>query len=488
MSKAVTTQKSISQTPDSWFHDRFPGAFSQIPDAAVFARSGKKRRIDGFVSSYAVADCLSPDGSPDSPIRFCPDDNSLYEYNPTEGIYQVRTPQQVMHNLRMILEECAAQLPENDRTAVRSVATPRYLRPIITALEGVHNLPHPDLNRDLRYLHCKNGIVDLESLDLMPFHPWHPSTWKLPIPWDSAAAYPHRFAGMLRILFPRREDRELAIDVLASAFLGNPFQRLLVLSGTGGTGKTSLLTILEALLGPGAFGHLRLNHSQNRFTASGWAGKLVLHEAETDQECLGRGLEALKSLSGQDTIEVELKYVQARTSFRPRALPVVTTNHELHIQPSGDYGAWRRRLVVFEVPEPAQPFDPQPRFAEELLQAEGPGILRLFLTRAHRLTRQTSLRPLSAAQKARLNAFLSSGDPLAEWAETHVQPMRGGGVLRDEAIASATRWLNRRNHSDVPSSTTAWSRRLKPLMEQRGGKWSNSMTPQPKGWRGVHLP
>jgi hypothetical protein len=486
MSGSTTSQKSRGKNPDAWFRAKYPGAFARMPRAQVFDRNVRdKRRFSGFVSDYTIARCLGPEGSPDAPIRYCAENDTLYEYVPEEGIYVVRTGEQVMHILSMILDDCAAHLPSNRRTAVRGVASPRHLRPVITALEGIHNLKHPGWNRDLRYLHVGNGVVDLYRLRLLPFSPSLPSTWKLPVDWDPDAPEPHRFNRMLDRLFPRQEDRDLAVDVLASAFLGNPFQRLVVLGGAGGTGKTTLLTLIERLLGDGAYGHLRLGHADNRFTAAGWAGRLLLHEEETTQEKLDRGREALKALSGQDTLEIEMKYVQERRSFRPRALPVLTTNHRLGIPCSADFEAWKRRLVFFDVPKPEEEFERKPGFADELLEREGTGILRSFLTRAHQLLDETSLRPLTRAQERRVDAFLSSADPLAEWAETMVKPAPGEGVQRDDAIESAVRWLRRREYQDIPTSTHAWSRRLKGIMGRAGYRWSNSMSP--KGWRGARL-
>lgn len=475
-----------AKNPDAWFRARFPGAFIKMPDAQVFVQAGDRgRRADGFVSPYTVARCLGPDGRPDAPIRYCPDDSELYEYEPAEGIYQTRTAEQVQYRVNTILEECALEVPWKYRTSVRSVGASGSFGKVVSALKGIHNFPHPRRNRDLRYLHVRNGVLDLNHLRLIPFSPELPSIWKLPVPWEPHAPEPHRFNEMVNRLFPHPEDRELALDVLASAFLGNPFQRVVVLGGFGGTGKTTLVSILEELLGDGAYGPLRLKHSEDRFTAAEWEGKLLLHESEAKQENLNRALSILKALSGQDRLEIERKHVQGRQTFRPRALPVLTTNHRLGISPSGDYHAWKRRLIVFDVPEPEVEVPQNPHFGAELMREEGAGILSSFLTRAHRLRGAQSLPPLTKAQEKRADAFLGSADPLAEWVATRVVRERGQSISRPEAIESASCWLQRRGYRDLPGGPNRWCSRLKTVMGDAGFNFSNSL--RPKGWRSARL-
>ena len=478
--------KTSRLDPDGWMRKRFPSVFhSKMGKCFERRRSGTATILSPFRFSL----CLGPTGSPDSPIRYSTEAGAFFRYSPREGIYKQVTNKEVERRFFDVLDECAHSMKSSKHVQmVHSVQRPSEARAVVSALQGEGSFPDPTQRRDLRYLHVENGILDIHDLKLLPFSPDRPSAWKVPVAWNPGSPEPVRFREMMDRLFPDSEDRELALEVLASAFLGNPFQRFVLMTGAPGTGKSSLIRMLSALLGPGASGGLRLRHVNSKFTAHSWAGRLLLYAPEVEQSDLNEGLEALKAISGHDPITAERKYGPELT-FTPQALPILVSNHRhLRLPAESSGGAVARRLVSFDVPEPDRPIDVQPDFVDRLIEHEGPAILELLLATAHKLHHSGSLRPLTEGQTARNELFLGVGDPLTSWARTHVQRKDGASLLRDEAIPSAQVWLAER-HLDYPNSTTGWSRRLKAVLKGAGGTWAESVGErgQGKGWRGLTL-
>ena len=467
---------------NDWMRKRFPGVIADKEDTFLLRRTGTAATL----SPFKVAMCLGEEGSPNAPIRFARESNRFYAYSPNEGIYEDLSEEEVRDRLYQILEECAKAVGPEHEKAPRSMQSPTHSSQVTSALKGRTRFPDPARNRDLRYVHVQNGVVDLETLRLRDFSPSLPSAWKLPVPWLDDPPNPPRFWDLMGRLFPEADDRDLAIEVLASAFLGNPFQRIVLLSGAPATGKSSLARILSELLGPGASGLLQFDQLKERFTPLSWAGRLLLIEPEVEQADLNKGIRALKAISGHDPMVGDRKWAPDLTHFTPRALPLLVTNNRVWFNGGSSRKALQRRLMAFDVPEPPIPLEVDIDFVDNLLKEEGPAILRILLSEAHRLQHGKALRPLTATQLARNAGFLGIGDELLGWAQDHVSPVKGSAVPRDVAIESARVWLEQHEMS-VPSTPTAWSRRLKPVMESMGGTWSQSLEGSGKGWRGVAL-
>ena len=88
-----------------------------------------------------------------------------------------------------------------------------------------------------------------------------------------------------------------------------------------------------------------------------------------------RGAHVLKALVGDDQLSGELKNLNATPPILGKFDVVITCNSHLRVKLDGDAEAWRRRvmIVTYERPKPEVRIS---RFAEELLETEGPGILR----------------------------------------------------------------------------------------------------------------
>lgn len=484
----------VRSSPDEWMQARYPSVFDDY-GGDIFERT-KSGRAKGIGPERLFARCLGPEGSPDAPLRYCPGADGIggegfYRYDPDVGIYRTLTRAEARLVVDDLLEECAEQT--TDTKGIHSLRENRHLDEVLRSLEGEATVPLERFQPRVRFRHVQNGILDLRTLEKHDFSPECPSLAKLPVSWEERPAFPRKFVGWLRRMFPEPDDRDLALSVMALPLIGNAPQRLVLLRGPGGTGKSTLVKLMAALVGHRASGQMRLDHLGSRFEAQRWFGKLLLHADEACGTIRDKAAVELKRLSGQDPYEAELKNANDPVKFGPRALPILVANGHIEVELNNDLQAWRRRLVVLTVSERAAAGPKVPNFEKLLLEREGPGILRLVASRAQQLLQRANSSGraglLTPAQRHRANRTLRGFDPVRAFVDARVQRSPGEHLYKGSARAVAREWLQEHGYP-VPSKRTL-SVRLNEHVTRVGGTESNSLPDHPdhssRGWRQVSL-
>ena len=121
-------------------------------------------------------------------------------------------------------------------------------------------------------------------------------------------------------------------------------QKYLELIGPGGTGKSTLIRLAQALVGViNSFTTELKRLETNRFETVGLVDKRLC--VITDSEHYGGEVAKLKAITGQDSVPIERKYQNVGDSYTPECLVIVTANETVQ---SGDYtsGLARRRLTI----------------------------------------------------------------------------------------------------------------------------------------------
>lgn len=484
-----------SPTPEDWMRRRFPTVFKGFK-GEVF-QTTKKGQLKKLGPSRLFARCLTDHGSPDKPLLYCPGvkgvgGEGFLRYDPSTGIYESLTDVQARHVVDDLLDECARGSDKPDE--VHELRRNARMEAVLDDIRGEGLTPHREFEPHPRQRHVENGVLDLVTRRLLPFSPNRRSTWKLPVSWDPDAPMPREFVGFLRGMFPRPADRDLALDVMALALLGNPLQQLVLITGPGGDGKSTFVKLLQALVGPAASGQLRLHHVTSRFEALRWFGRLVLHQEETGGTLNGDAAKTLKALSGQDRQEAEVKNSDVTVRFKPRALPILTANEDIRVELNGDQRAWQRRLVVLKASPSLHTNGTTQDLEEKLLEREGPGILGLVVSRVRRLL-SLSIRPggsplLTDLQQDRANRALLGFDPIPAFVDDRIEHCPGAQLHGGAAREAAYRWIAERGYQKP--SKRQLSIRLNDLIPRlKHGVKTGSLDEHPehstKGWRQVRL-
>lgn len=489
-----TALSKQAKRANKWIQARYPGAIERAGCGLFTEGRGGISLTNDWVMAYLVGGW----GMPKAPTVYCEMTGGHYLYDPEATVYREVRPNQVIQRFAGVVEACGQDTGSaallTGLKSTRFAALPSVLAGLVN--EQPDGLGSPIKRHGAGSLQVRNGHLDLKTLTLSLAVPSNAGVWRIPVPWVADADAPTRFLAFLEEILPDGDDRQLLLDLLASAFVGNPAQKLLILRGTGGSGKSTLVKLIRLLIGDGAVGELGLGHAKERFTAINWLGKLLLVESEASQAALDGAYSELKRLTGQDTIFADRKN-RSHLQFTSNALPILVSNEHLTIRSRGDQAAWERRAVIFDAAEPPEGRVNVPDLHETLVELEGPAILRLLATRASRiLSGEQGVRALTAAQRSRVTARFSFHAFLAEWAQDRLTTQGNNlHLYRDEAWQDFQAWATCRGYATGPASVPTPD--LREVVEELGGTWTQSLPKlahrnearisAPKGWRRVGL-
>ena len=221
----------------------------------------------------------------------------------------------------------------------------------------------------------------------------------------------------------------------------NLAQKMMLIRGTAGGGKSTLVSIIGKILGEHTVAYLRAKNLNGRFATAGFIGRNVLVGKDVPGDTLSeKGARLLKSLTGGDLMEGEFKGIQQRQQPRGSFHVVIVSNNNLRIALDGDEQAWGRRLVTVnfnrELPKKATV-----DFAATLVAAEGPGILNWLIEGAVRYRAQlqdgTGRIAMTEAQKQRVDNLLQNSDSVAAFVDRHLRPTTPGEDVSSEELLNA---------------------------------------------------
>lgn len=303
-------------------------------------------------------------------------ENRFYRYHDDNGLWMEITREELQELLSKDLLDYWNAYHHGDFQALQLRKSMGLLKDSIAMLQG--KIGRSDVfTRGNRtpIIHVKNGMLDLGSMTLKPFSPDYYSRNQIPLKFNENADCP-KFISLL--LAPALDDAAMAVfqKYAGQILLGmNASQQFLLLEGTAGGGKGTLVDILKQVIGERNVAELRTKHLDERFEFANYAGKTLLIGSDVKGTFLQQaGAEAIKKLTGGDPIDAEFKHANKHCLLRGNFCIVITSNNDLRVRLDGDNDAWRRRLILlaFDNPPPAKPVA---QFGETLFSEEGEGIL-----------------------------------------------------------------------------------------------------------------
>ena len=307
---------------------------------------------------------------------------------------------------------------------------------------------------DWRRVNVQNGTLEWtnEEWTLRPHRREDYLTVQLPVIFDPNAKCP-RFAQFLQEIFEgdpdAREKARCVLEAIGYSVMATcRFEKFFMLIGSGANGKSVLLGIIEALVGPQFVAAVQPSQFENRFQRAHLHGKLVNVVTE-----IAEGAEIadaqLKSIVSGELTTAEHK-MRPPFDFRPFATCWFGTNHMPHTRDFSDALFRRAVVLTFNRKFSGDQCDPhlKDKLAEELqgILAAGLKAVAGVLTRGG-FTIPTSA--LAAAREWRLEA-----DQVAQFIEEACTTAQGMSVASSELYLAYTRWadsagirktLNRKN-------------------------------------------
>jgi len=196
------------------------------------------------------------------------------------------------------------------------------------------------------------------------------------------------------------DDIELLQRWCGLALIGvNLAQRFVILTGTAGGGKGTLIRVINGIVGATNVGTLRPDMLGERFELGRLLGKSLLYGADVPDNFLNcKGASVLKALTGGDPVTLEFKGSNERPEIICRFNAIVPCNSRLTVHLDGDAEAWRRRLVIIEYRK-SKPATVIADLSERILANEGSGVLNWMLEGLDKIRADEWQLLLTAAQQ-----------------------------------------------------------------------------------------
>jgi P4 family phage/plasmid primase-like protien len=411
--------------PEGW---KVPGAMDPVAvlmerygEPWVFSKGGAGTLNVGFFSAlYLDREDLLWDTTT----------GQFYLYHPDRGIWIQQARQEIGRQLDGLVRDVILKHVAADAEGkVLSKLLPKVNG---TFIDGALDLmQHLAVERDVfrkpdAVVHTENVMVDLRArpYGMHGFGKEWMSRNQCPVRYV-AGARSAMWQAFLDHALPDKDDQKLLQHWGGLALMQrNRPQVMLLLTGTGGGGKSTVAGVVRRLVGDENVGELRTQHLGGRFEAATFFDRTLLLGSDVAPDFLSCEEAAfLKALTGGDRISVEFKGRNTQKQMVGDWNVLVTANSRLRVNIQGDMGAWARRLLLLDFSQP-KPAVTIPNYHDVLIQAEGPGILNWFLAGAESLSAHLDAGrtfPITPAQRQRIDDLLSESDSIRFFIVNHVR-------------------------------------------------------------------
>ena len=276
----------------------------------------------------------------DEAIIFLEDKNLIYIYESfygyKDGFYQPIVDDFIKNDIQIQL---------NDEHS----GSTNKVEQVFKSVKFILSNKNVDLDGSLKYINCKNGMLDIRTFEFLPHSSDVIFLYKLKVNYNEFSECPTflKFIGDVFVDGNYKTDAS-TVDYIHK-FIGYcfypkiKFDNAMVLLGQGSNGKSIFMYVIEHLFEE-AVSHVRFDEiGINQFRTSGLIGKMLNISPELDSKSKMSGSEIKAIISG-DTITVEKKYKDA-FSCKLTTKHIVTAN-SLPASSDNSYGFYRRFDII----------------------------------------------------------------------------------------------------------------------------------------------
>lgn len=287
-----------------------------------------------------------------------------------------------------VLDSSGARL----KSMIKTLIYPQYIKS--NTITRIYNLFLQDItiergfealnNYPNHWICFENGMYDCREKRLLPHDAKYLCINQVPHNYNPTV----RHTGIqtekyLRFICEEEDGREMLLQFMGYSMTKDVSQqKFIVLNGVGGSGKSTLIRLLEALVGSCNTSNISLTDLQQRFASIGLMGKLLNSCADLEISAL-EDTSIIKKILGEDSLRGEKKGHDA-ISFKSYAKLVFSTN-ELPLVKSEKTNGFYRRLLV--LPMNKTPESKNPNLFHDL-EKELPYLLQLSVQAVERMYKQ----------------------------------------------------------------------------------------------------
>lgn len=340
-------------------------------------------------------------------------------------------------------------------------------------------IEHTELDQDHWLLNCTNGTLNLRTGTLRPPRRADFITRCIPVAYDPEATCPTWLKFLDRIFAGAADVIHFVQKALGYSLTADTSEQcVFFLWGSGQNGKSTLLSIVQVMMG--AYAQQAApdllvvsKHERHTTDIAELRGARLVASIETGD---GRRLNEplIKQMSGEDRMKGHFMR-QDNIEFDPTHKVFLATNHKPRIRGT-DYAIWRRiRLIPFTVTIPPEERDPK---LVEKLKAELPGILT-WCVQGCLAWQQEGLEPPKEVTEA-TDQYKAESDVLAAFLADYCVIDRNAKVPKSELYETYKEWCTR------TGEYAETQRRFSERMQEHGFQ-EYKTTGGLRTWQGVGL-
>lgn len=322
--------------------------------------------------------------------------------------------------LKISLAECAEKLSVDGITSDYH----KFKDELYKQFLAVAHLPKPERTGKAVLINFQNvtGEITKDGIKLRPFSRADFLTYQLSFAYDEAATYT-KWQAFLDEVLPEKDKNGNVIDegksrqkvlaeYIAYIFTSLKLEKTLILFGTGANGKSVFFEVIYALLGKNNISNYSLESLGDQYYRAMLANKLLNYSSEISNRLQA---EKFKQLTSGEPIEARLPYGQPMTLTNYAKLAFNTNELPKDVEHTEAF--FRRFLIIpFDVTIPES--DRNPNLANEIIEAELPGVFNWILEGLNRLLQQGKFSKCDAAQKA-VESYRIESDSVAMFVDDY---------------------------------------------------------------------
>ena len=325
------------------------------------------------------------------------------------------------------------------KTEIRKRIYPELIKS--TTIERVYRLflserdlqvTYEDLNKyPQHWINFRNGFYDPIAKRMIPHDQKYRAINQIPHEYDPEAQLSgEEVESWLQFIVPQLDDREMLLQFMGYCLTRDTRQqKFMILYGSGGSGKSTVIKMIETMIGSQNISNISLKELSQRFASYGLLGKLLNSCADLEVSAL-EDTSVIKKILGEDSLRGEPKGKDA-ISFRNYAKLVFSTN-ELPLVIYEKTNGFYRRLMILNMTR--QPDNKRADYLE-LLKREIDYLIRLSVKALERMYETGHIKE-SAGSREAVQSLRNDSDTVEAWIFETCYRVRGARVERGQLYQS----------------------------------------------------
>ena len=301
-------------------------------------------------------------------------------------------------------------------------------------LQRANTIDRQKINQFTNTIPIQNGLFNILTREVTPFDSEQVFTYKLGVTYNPEHQCQKWIDFVKQVV--TKDDIPLLQEIMGYCLLPDmPYHKMFWLYGTGRNGKGVVIRTIEAIIGKENCSTLNLSEftEGRRFSLQKLYGKFMNISSEPKISKYGIQTTVLKMVTGEDTIDAELKGKNTRLKFVNHSKLIVLGNHFPKVDDNSL--GWWDRVVVLKFPNSFEGKNKIVQIERNWVPEELSGIFNWMLEGLYRIAENNGFSTSEFAEETKTE-FMKVSDPFNAWIIENCILIPNAYLIRDEALTA----------------------------------------------------